>query len=456
MSLPHQAGAWIEALLGAPVPDEPRSTCSDCAMCRPVNPATPAFSPSVKCCTFQPSLPNFLVGAALSDERTSDHARAALRRRIAERRGATPLYLERTPAEEHTQETRKDGYGQDPSMLCDYYEAGRCGVWAHRDAVCSTFWCLSDRRAVGMRFHDATKHLLGRVEEILAIWNVRALLPGRVDALVQLDERPRRYALGELPGARTGDSLGLPTRRRIWGPWVGREEEFYRACAARVAPLTWADVRAIGGDALSIGIAEVQAAHARLAAPLPAVLCAGTVERITLGASPAQTRAGLTTERVPDDPLLVPHAVADSLALFDGRPLVEVVAAAPVVGPWLRALVDQEVLGEPGGGDVAPRDRPTGALQPDDRLAVFRNFRGSPIDSTLHVSEEGELTWALVCGLREVPVHDGEQIRLLQYIERRAGGFRAGDPAALLGGWPATKAFLEPLVEAGFLQRLPE
>ncbi|MDP2316415.1 MAG: hypothetical protein Q8P41_26190 [Pseudomonadota bacterium] len=451
MSLPKQADAWMEALLGAPLPDEPRSTCADCAMCRPANPATPAFSPSVKCCTFQPSLPNFLVGAALLDERTSERARAALRRRIAERRGATPLYLERTPREERDQERGKAGYGQDPSLLCDYHEDGRCGVWANREAVCSTFWCLSDRRAVGMRFHEATKRLLGRVEEMLAIWNVRALLPTRVAALVHLDERPRRYALGELPGARTGDSLGLPTQRRIWGPWVGREEAFYRACAARVAPLSWADVRTIGGDALTAAIAELEAARARLDAPLPTVLCAGTAERIALGAG-----AGLHTERVPDDPLVVPHDVADALPLFDGRPLAEVLAAVPAVGPWLRALVDQEVLGVPGGGDVPRRDRPAGPLGPDDTLAVFRNFRASPIDERLEVSPEGEVTWALVCGTREVRVHESEEIRLLQHIERGARGFRAGDTAVLLsGGWPAARAFLETLVEQDFLQRVP-
>ncbi|MDP2305467.1 MAG: hypothetical protein Q8P18_05525 [Pseudomonadota bacterium] len=452
MSLPDHAGAWMEALLGAPVPSEPRSTCADCAMCRPASPATRAFSPSVKCCTFQPSLPNFLVGAALLDERTSERARAALRGRIAEGRGATPLYLERTPDEERDQELGKAEYGQDPTLLCDYYEEGLCGMWAHREAVCSTFWCLSDRRAVGMRFHEATKRLLGRVEEMLAIWNVRALLPTRADALVHLDDRPRRYALGELPGARTGGSIGLPTRRRIWGPWMGREEAFYRACAERVAPLSWADVRTIGGDALTAAIAEVQAARARLDAPLPTVLCAGNVDRITLGAE-----AGLLTERVPDDPLAVPNAVADALPLFDGRPLAEVLAAVPAIGPWLQRLVDQEVLGVPGEGDVAPRDRPTGTLGPDDVLAVFRSFRGSTIDHRLDVSPEGEVTWALVCGGREVRVEDSEHIRLLQFIERGARGFRAGDTAGLLGGgWPAAKELLQDLVDEGFLQRVAE
>jgi hypothetical protein len=494
MSLPSPAAAWMESLLGAPVPSEPRSTCADCAMCRPTNPATPAFSPSVKCCTFQPSLPNFLVGAALADPRTSEHARAALRRRITERRGATPLYLERTPQEERDQEYGKAEYGQDPALLCDYYEDGLCGIWAHREAVCSTFWCLSDRRAVGMRFHDATKRLLGRVEELLAIWNVRALLPKQVGALVQLDDRPRRYALGELPGARTGDTIGLPTRRRIWGPWVDREEAFYQACAERVAPLSWADVRMIGGDALTASIAAVEAARARLDAPLPPVLCSGNVDRVAL-VGPFGAGTGLATEQVPDDPLVVPNEVADALPLFDGRPVAEVLAAAPAVEPWLRGLVDQEVLGVPGGGDFAARDRPTGALTPDDVLAVFRNFRGSPVDHRLEVSAEGVVTWVLVCGQDEVSTQDSREIRMLQYIERtaevrakpaakpplcgtcaparakasvkaeafaedvrhNARGFQAGDTARLLGGgWPAAKVFLEELVEGGFLQRVPE
>ncbi len=451
MSLPRLSAAWMEAVLGAPVPAEPRATCADCAMCRPAKPETPAFSPGVKCCTYQPSLPNFLVGAALADPGTTAHARAALLRRIADRRGATPLYLERTPAEEADQEVGKAGYGQDPSLLCDYYDGGLCGMWAHRDAVCATFWCLSERRAIGMRLHMATKRLLGRVEELLAIWNVRDLLPTRVGALVHLDDRPRRYALGELAGSRTGDALRPSTHRRVWGPWLGREEAFYRACAERVTPLSWADVRAIGGDALTGALAEVADARARLDAPIPAVLCLGNADRVTLPGG-----VGLVTERVPDDPLVVPAVVLDALALFDGRLVAEVLALAPAVGPWLRALVDQEVLGPPDGADVPARDRPTGALSPDDTLAVFRNFRASPLASQLDISPDGDVTWALTCGTREVRADAPDTIRLLRHVERGARGFRAGDAAAILdGGWPAAAVFLTGLVDAGFLQRRP-
>src|SRR5687767_5199250 len=70
--LPPLYEAWIDQLLGSAIPPETVATCHDCAMLpragEEVVPGEDRFSPRVKCCTFQPSLPNFLVGRILSDE----------------------------------------------------------------------------------------------------------------------------------------------------------------------------------------------------------------------------------------------------------------------------------------------------------------------------------------------------------------------------------------------------
>ena len=76
--LPPLYARWTDELLGGPIPAETRATCLDCAMWvkEGRNPAAYdpftgqeiSFLPSTKCCTYVPSLPNFLAGGVLLDE----------------------------------------------------------------------------------------------------------------------------------------------------------------------------------------------------------------------------------------------------------------------------------------------------------------------------------------------------------------------------------------------------
>jgi hypothetical protein len=60
-------------LLGGIIPRESRASCDNCAMCavggagQQSAPRAYFFDPLVKCCSFVPDLPNFLVGGILSD-----------------------------------------------------------------------------------------------------------------------------------------------------------------------------------------------------------------------------------------------------------------------------------------------------------------------------------------------------------------------------------------------------
>jgi hypothetical protein len=70
-TLPPLYAEWAESFLGGPIPAETDATCQDCAMCPPPGkrPATGVFfSPDVKCCSYMPTLPNFLVGRMLGND----------------------------------------------------------------------------------------------------------------------------------------------------------------------------------------------------------------------------------------------------------------------------------------------------------------------------------------------------------------------------------------------------
>src|SRR5436190_896530 len=92
--LPRLYARWVEDLLGAPVPPEPRATCAECAMLPQPGepPGATSFHPDVKCCTYHPILPSFAVGAILADEDPgAARGRAAIEARIAARAAATPV-----------------------------------------------------------------------------------------------------------------------------------------------------------------------------------------------------------------------------------------------------------------------------------------------------------------------------------------------------------------------------
>ena len=246
--LPPLYAAWMDELLGGPIPSETHATCDDCAMCAPGAGPSPQsgyyFDRQVKCCTYVPELPNYLVGRALSDGDASSAAgRATLEARLDAGVGVTPLGLGRDPTFDSVYDhvTQTIGFGRSRTIRCPHYleDGGLCGIWRHRESTCATWFCKHVRGETGFQFWRAIQHLLATVERHLAHWCLVEL---------DLDVGACRRLLGISPDERTSESLDDAaldderTRRRIWGNWAGRERLFYAACAERVATLRWPDV----------------------------------------------------------------------------------------------------------------------------------------------------------------------------------------------------------------------
>lgn len=298
---------WISALLPDGLPPERRADCGDCVMCRPDAEPGVRFRPDVKCCGFLPSLPNFLVGAILEEgDPRSVRARVAAGQAGPLGLGVSADYAERYASADLD-------FGLNPSLICPHFEGGRCGIWRHRNAVCRTWWCRFEDGRRGGAFWGALRRLLSAIELLLA----------------------RRCA---------ADRAFLP----------GQEEAFYRACAADVAGIGWAEIRALGGFELRFRLRELRAAQAALGpSPLP--------ERLELS---ARDRAVTPNGALrlwgwsPYDPVELPAELGESLSAFDGRPVAEVLAAlaAPPSPEQLRRLLDAGVLSEPGQFRVMTMD----------------------------------------------------------------------------------------------------
>jgi Fe-S-cluster containining protein len=133
-------------------PNETKATCNACYKATKQAPP-PHYDARLKCCTFYPFIPNYLVGAILAGP--DSDGKAKVRELIRERRFALPIGLCAPPNYQwRFNATRSEGFGRDSDLLCPFYETktGHCGIWRQRGHECATFFCVSSYGANGERF----------------------------------------------------------------------------------------------------------------------------------------------------------------------------------------------------------------------------------------------------------------------------------------------------------------
>ncbi|HEX7252122.1 MAG TPA: hypothetical protein VF376_04505 [Thermoanaerobaculia bacterium] len=355
--LPPLYARWIDALLGDPVPPETRSTCEDCAMCAPPgetpDPGIHYFSPRVKCCSYQPRLPNFLVGRILEDSDFSfSEGRSTVERRIDAGVGVSPLGLDQSKKYGVLYKHGLAGFGRAESLRCPHFideGGGRCGIWRNRNSVCTTWFCKHERGGVGLEFWSRVRELLSAIETDLAVWCV-------VESDLGLEQMetvfPTRRRPNETDGLTVADVDGVADpklARGLWGRWLGREREYYVACAERVSPLAWKEVERIASPSVIARARLVRKAFEAMKSPgLPERLTAGEFQVVSTRQEGVRVVGYSAT-----DPLELTRDVFDILPYFDGRPLDQTLRAIrmdlglEVEKDLIRKLADFEILAEP-------------------------------------------------------------------------------------------------------------
>ena len=340
-------------LLGGAIPAETRATCDDCAMCKNVVPGVESFNPAVKCCTYVPVLANFLVGQVLADpDGEAAVGRASVEARIAKRTAVTPLGLSRSTVPELLYRFGSaHGFGHSRALLCPHYideGGGRCGIWRHRNGVCSTWFCKHERGEIGAAFWQRTQELLSTIEEELAHWCVLELGIGhtalaRLFPAIERTERPEGF---QLAASELDDVCDPAAYAASWGRWEGREADFFRACAGLMEGADFFEVMRRCGPEARIRAELVRAAWEHLSDPkLPEKLRPGQLKviRVDSGTCRMTTYSGF-------DPFEMPSAVFEALHYFDGRTTEEArgaigAAGGPTLSTGLvRKMVDFGVL----------------------------------------------------------------------------------------------------------------
>jgi hypothetical protein len=352
-SLPLLYGPWLRDVAGGAIPKETIATCDRCVMLKPSEGAEDAtyFHPAVKCCTFQPNIPNFLAGRILSDADPSiAGGRAALEQRIARRVAVTPSHVGAGAVFGLLYKSTPNAFGRAPALRCSYLTPeGGCGVWKYRPGVCATWFCKHVRGQTGRRFWQLADKLLREVELELALHCLAEMKVGSAE-VGDVTARPGPD-VSELDG-----EIDWAAYRRLWGEWAGRETDFYRACARLVEGLAWEDVVEACGPRVRILADLVRDARAHLASE-------AIPERLRVrdfkvdGFEKGRYRVTTYSEF---DPVLLSDRLTRVLRYFDGRPTDDALAAifeeegVRLAPSLLRRMVDFGILGAAGDKRALP------------------------------------------------------------------------------------------------------
>lgn len=201
--------------------EETKATCDACIK-------VPQYAENLKCCTFHPFLPNYLIGQILLDQKTKPtFITETLQHKISKRQYALPLGIV-APVSYQVEfnKLKATQFGKREDWLCPYYDKAqdRCGIWRNRGSVCTTFYCKSSEGAKGKNFWKVALNYLSYVEMVLC-----------EEALVHLDFSPRQVSdlLGYInrhegsPGEMKTDSLSLKKAKDLWNGYYDDQENFY-------------------------------------------------------------------------------------------------------------------------------------------------------------------------------------------------------------------------------------
>lgn len=210
------------------VPKEKLADCTNCHLC-----STPKRSVSTnKCCTYYATLPNYMVGAILSEQEEQWAAgKKVVLDNIAKKKGVTPYGIT-SPKEfvELNEEMRKAGkleilsYDDREKLTCAYLDDGKCTVWKYRSELCITYFCHSVGALAGTVFWESLYKYVRYIEKQLSVY-----------ALIQLKYPLHKLHLDVLEPKnlylQNDDfSLNETVYKNLWKGVEITEAEFYIEC----------------------------------------------------------------------------------------------------------------------------------------------------------------------------------------------------------------------------------
>lgn len=224
------------SLLQAEV-NEKLATCENCLMARELQDSI-SYKANLKCCTFHPFQPNYLMGGLLKSGTADFRALESIERKVQSREYVLPIgIVAPVPHQLEFQARTRHEFGNREDWLCPYYNQvdQNCGIWKFRGAVCSTFFCRSSYGKAGSNFWERFSDYLTYVEMALM-----------EEALVMLDFSPRQISdnidylnrFEANSSERVQKELPEKLARKIWNGYFDDQLGFYKKCYEIVANMT--------------------------------------------------------------------------------------------------------------------------------------------------------------------------------------------------------------------------
>ncbi|MCX7978130.1 MAG: hypothetical protein N2578_03925 [Bdellovibrionaceae bacterium] len=214
---------WPKALLEIEF-TETKATCSNCRRAGPLYRGKYPYRSDLKCCTFHPIIPNYMVGSLLVENKTGA---SIIRQRILLRDHVLPLgVIPPVRYQLKFNNRAKSDFGQKEELLCPFFDKTQytCGIWLHRGSVCMSYYCISDYGPAGIRFWASLRRWMSYCEGVLA-----------EECLVQGGWSPREISsMMSWINLRRNQDLPhkekfIPTEqwKKIWDHYAAHEENFF-------------------------------------------------------------------------------------------------------------------------------------------------------------------------------------------------------------------------------------
>lgn len=243
-------------LMALEVPEEKWADCLNCHHC--VKPDQERYL--TKCCDYQPSIPNYVVGAILSDQSPALKAPGKIiREKIANKRGITPFGI--VPSSSYQKALREDRErnrglktpkGHRTSLLCSFYDQGMCTIHKYRADICGSFFCYSTSSVYGKQLSETLQSFAKSLD-----WRLSWYATGRIrpDLSKVTDQKKLKNTAHFIENTEASVETNYQS---IWADQAGREEEYFIACFRLIKNLTAKDVSSILGSFLKTGIEEIK------------------------------------------------------------------------------------------------------------------------------------------------------------------------------------------------------
>ena len=223
----HVPGFWQyllpQSVLDMKLPEEKRATCMACPKAK-----YEGFLPDYRCCTYIPRVPNFLLGMAV---------KSPIPRKIITNLNQsgqlTPEGMHITPQQwaEYLADNAEERFGKSDLVRCPFLErsTGYCQIYAFRNSVCSTFFCMHSNGPKGDHFWDSLQTLVQQAEMALSQWALKMVgfdLKAYIRRQNRLSGKVEKVANTRHPRTWT-----VAARKELWGDFYGHEIETMEACA---------------------------------------------------------------------------------------------------------------------------------------------------------------------------------------------------------------------------------